>query len=103
MATFMTELDDAGEQMMLLEAESTGAFSKSDLETKPNPLLCYKQSMTAIGTIAKRMALQIGESTKGSGAAVEVSFGIKIDSNGTVMISANTNCQLNCTLKFAAS
>ncbi len=104
MATFMTEIDQSGEQLMLLEAETTGAFSKSELEIKPNPLQCYKQSIGAIGEIAKVMATQIGEQTAGTGAAVEVTFGIKIDGNGSVMISSMTsNCQLTCTLKFAAS
>ena len=32
MATFMTELDDAGEVRFLMEAETTGAFAKSDME-----------------------------------------------------------------------
>jgi len=104
MATFMTELDESGETIMLLEAETTGAFSKSELEIKPNPLQCYKQSIGAIGTIAKVMAHQIGDATAGSGADVEVTFGIKIDGNGSVMIASMTgNCQLTCTLKFAAS
>jgi len=104
MATFMTELDQAGEKLMLLEAETTGAFSKSELEIKPNPLQCYKQSISAIGDIAKIMATQIGEATRGSGANVEVTFGIKIDGNGSVLISSMTsNCQLTCTLKFDGS
>ena len=104
MATFMTELDQAGEQLMLIEAETTGAFSKSELDIKPNPLQCYKQSIGAIGQITKIMAIQIGEQTRGTGAAVEVTFGIKIDGSGSVMISSMTStCQLTCTLKFEAS
>ena len=100
MATFITELDDAGEVLILMEAETTGAFAKSDLEIKPNPLRCYKQSIETIGLIAKRMAEGIGSHVAGTGTEAEVSFGIKIDSAGTVMFSQNKDCQFNCTFRF---
>ena len=100
MATFMTELDEAGEVLFLMEAETTGAFAKSELEIKPNPLQCYKQAVSAIGLMAERMAAQVGKAVEGTGVDAEVSFALKIDAVGMVMISANQNCQLNVTLRF---
>lgn len=101
MATFMTELDDAGEVRFMMEAETTGAFAKADMEIRPNPLLAYKQAVQAIGLMAGRMADSIGSSVEGTGVDAEVSFGIKISSEGAVMISQSyTNCQLYCTLRF---
>lgn len=100
MATFMTELDDAGEVRFLMEAETTGAFAKADMEIRPNPLQSYKQAVQAIGLMAARMADSIGASVAGTGVDAEVTFGIKISSAGAVMISQDPNCQLQCTLRF---
>ena len=100
MATFMTELDDAGEVLFLMEAETTGAFAKSELDIRPNPLQCYKQAVGAIGLMAERMADSVGKAVSGTGVDAEVTFAIKIDSAGMVMISQNHNCQLLCTLRF---
>ncbi len=101
MATFMTELDDAGEVRFLMEAETTGAFAKSDMEVRPNPLMAYKQSVNAISLMAARMAESIGASVAGTGVDAEVTFGIKIDSQGAVMISQQSSlCQFQCTLRF---
>ncbi len=101
MATFMTELDEAGEVRFLMEAETTGAFAKADAEIRPNPLLAYKQCVQAISLMAERMAESIGSSVEGTGVDAEVSFGLKVSSDGAVMISQNyTNCQMYCTLRF---
>lgn len=100
MATFMTELDEAGEVRFLLEAETTGAFAKSEMEIRPNPLQAYKQAVNAIGLMAERMADSIGSKVAGTGVDASINFGIKVDSAGAVMISMNNNCQFNCTLTF---
>ena len=101
MATFMTELDDAGEVRFLMEAETTGAFAKSDMEIRPNPLMAYKQCVQAIGMMAGRMAESIGASVAGTGVDAEVSFGLKVSSAGAVMISQQSSlCQFQCTLRF---
>jgi hypothetical protein len=100
MATFMTELDDAGEVLFLMEAETTGAFAKSSLGVKPNPLKCFKQTVGAIGMMAEQLANGVGSKVSGTGVDAEVTFGLKIDSAGMVMISQNLGCQFNCTLRF---
>ena len=101
MATFMTELDDAGEVRFLMEAETTGAFAKAEMEIRPNPLLAYKQAVQAIGLMAGRMSESIGASIAGTGVDAEVTFGLKVDSAGAVMISQQAAaCQIQCTLRF---
>lgn len=101
MATFMTELDDEGEIRFLMEAETTGAFAKSEMEVRPNPLTAYKQAVNAIGLMAGRMAESVGAQVAGTGVDAEVTFGIKVDSQGAVMISQQSSlCQIQCTLRF---
>ena len=100
MATFMTELDDAGEIVFPIEAETTGAFAKSEGDMRADPLSAYKETVKAIGMMAERMAEGIGGAVKGTGVDAEVQFGLKIDSAGAVMISMNPSCQFLCTLRF---
>lgn len=101
MASFMTELDDEGKVRFLIEAETTGAFAKADAEVRPNPLTAYKQSVKAIALMSERMAASIGTAVKGTGVDAEVTFGIKIDSGGAVMMSQQSSlCQIQCTLRF---
>lgn len=101
MGSFMTELDEEGKVRFLMEAETTGAFAKADAEIRPNPLTAYKQSVKAIALMSSRMAETVGAAVKGTGVDAEVTFGIKIDSGGAVMISQTSNgCQLQCTLRF---
>ena len=100
MAQFMTELDETGDVLFLIEAETTGAFAKSALDVRPNPLKCFKQCVAAIGLMADQMATGIGNKVEGTGVDAQVTFGLKIDSAGMVMISQNLGCQFNVTLVF---
>lgn len=103
MATFETELDDDGEVLFLMEAETTGAFSKSSAGETPRPHLAFKQAVNAIGLMSSRLAHSVGSKIGGTGIEAAVTFGIKIDASGQVMIAAETgNCQFSVQVIFKA-
>jgi hypothetical protein len=86
MPVFVTQIE--GDQLMLLEAETTGSFGKSDLEIRPNPMAAFDNSMDAMGRIGRIVAERVQAQYAGTGIeSAEVSFGIKIDHSGSVMIA----------------
>lgn len=86
MPVFMTQVE--GDTMMLLEAETSGAFAKSELEIRPNPMAAFDNSIDAIGRVGRILAERIQAQYAGTGIdSAEVTFGIKIDGTGAVMIS----------------
>jgi hypothetical protein len=91
MATITTELDDAGEILMLLEAETTGAFTKSESEIESNPLQAFKMATKNSAIICRRLADSMAQGMAGSGCDFEVSFALKIDSAGGVMIGMTSD------------
>jgi len=42
-----------GEHWMLVEAETAGAFAKSDSEERPNPMLAFHKAVSAMGTLGR--------------------------------------------------
>ncbi|NCG17485.1 MAG: hypothetical protein GWP91_00520 [Rhodobacterales bacterium] len=101
MATFETELDDDGEVLFLMEAETTGAFSKSSAGETPRPHLAFKQAVNAIGMMGNRIATSVGPNIEGTGMQAAITFGIKIDASGQVMIASDTrNCQFSVQVIF---
>lgn len=103
MATFTTELDDAGEVLMLVEAETTGAFTKSETEIEANPLQAFKSATKAAGLIARTLAEQLGKGMDGTGCDFEATFAMKIDSAGGVLIGMRSDDgQFRVTVKRAA-
>lgn len=86
MPVFMTQLE--GDTLMLIEAETSGAFAKSDLEIRPNPMAAFDNSIAAMGTIGRRIASAIRSEYDGTGIdSAEVTFGVKVDQAGAVMIA----------------
>lgn len=86
MPVFVTQLD--GDKMILLEAETTGAFAKSDLEIRPNPMAAFDNAVDAVGTIGTILSDRIRD--KFAGTPIEtaaVTFGVKVDQAGAVMIA----------------
>lgn len=98
MAFIMTQVSD--DVMMLLECETTGAFSKSDLEIKPNPMMAFLNSVDAIAKIARSVGDGVAPGLLESGCDVDVQFGLKIDGAGAVMISQDSSGQFKVNLKF---
>jgi hypothetical protein len=86
MPVFVTQLE--GDTMMLLEAETSGAFAKSDLEIRPNPMAAFDNSVALIGTIGRIIGDRITNEYAGGGIeAAEVRFGVKVDGAGSVMLA----------------
>jgi hypothetical protein len=82
---FPTELDE--NTTFLIESETEGAFTKSDLEIRPDPYRAYHNAIALGSDIAKDIAAQFGAAMEGQKVNAEVTFGIRISSAGVVMIS----------------
>jgi Trypsin-co-occurring domain 1 len=86
MPVFQTELE--GDRLILLEAEPSADFNKSELEVRPSPMLAFERSMAAIGEIGRTLSARVRHELDGTGAeTAEVTFGVKIDGAGSVMIA----------------
>lgn len=98
MPVFVTQLE--GDKMMLLEAETSGAFAKSDLEIRPNPIAAFDNSIDALGAIGTIVCDRLRD--KFAGTPIEtavVTFGVKIDQAGAVMIAqVHDNAQFTVSL-----
>lgn len=86
MAQFVTQIE--GDHVILMEAETSGAFAKSDLEIKPNPMGAFHVTLESIGLIGRVAAAKLRETLAGTGTeTAELGFGIKCDQMGSVMIA----------------
>ena len=86
MAQFVTQIE--GDHIILMEAETSGAFAKSDVEIKPNPMAALENTLEAVGRIGRLCAGKLRVALVGTGTEhAEVVFGIKIDQIGSVMIA----------------
>ena len=93
MAFFKTKLNKT--EYVMLEAETSGAFVKSDLEVRPDPETAL---LTALDTVAK-VAVSLGEKMAGATASTEITFGVKIQPTGLVLISQRPDDgQISCTI-----
>jgi len=102
MAFFITQISDDTE--MLLEAEPTGAFSKSDLEVRPDPLKAFLNTVDAAAKLGVAFSDKLAPTMASTNSDVDVHFGLKVDGNGSVMISKeSTGCQFQVTLRFKGS
>lgn len=102
MAFITSELND--DAIMMVECETTGAFSKSDLEIKPNPLMAFKNATALIGDVGKVVAESVQAKFKDTDANMQVRFGVKIDSMGSVLVSQQGDaCQFSVTITFGSA
>ncbi len=86
MAQFVTQIE--GEYMLMVEAETSGAFAKSELEIKANPMTAFDTSIGAITRIGRVLSDRVRTALKGTGTErAEIVFGIKCDQVGSVMIA----------------
>lgn len=96
---YITHLDD--DTSLVLEAETSGAFAKSDLEVKPNPTKALINAVATARTFARFLANELGPTLKETGAEADITFSIKADSQGMVMIGMKPGeGQIHCSLKF---
>lgn len=98
MPVFVTQLE--GDTLIPLEAETSGAFAKSELEIKASPMAAFDNSVAAMGNLGRVMAGRIQEQFAGTGIeSAQVTFGIKVDHAGMVMIAQEKDrAQFNVTL-----
>ena len=98
MANYVTYI---GETKILLEAPVGAAFAKQDLDVLPDPEKAIENVISSIRLVAKHMAKEVGPALRGSGAAFELSFAVRADNTGLVMISEQANLgQFQCTMKW---
>ncbi len=99
MAFFITQISDDTE--MLIEAETTGAFTKSDLEIRPDPLKAFLNAVDAASKLGLAFADRLRPTMASTRSEADVHFGLKVDGNGSVMISKDSSeCQFQVTLRF---
>jgi hypothetical protein len=86
MPVLVTQLE--GDTMMLLEAETSGAFAKSEMEIRPNPMAAFDNSIAMMGTIGRIMGDRLSAEFAGGGIdSAVVKFGVKVDGAGSVLLA----------------
>ena len=98
---YTTDLDD--DTQIIIEAATSGAFAKSDLEVRPNPTLALLNAIETCGQIAQKFADGLAPTMAETGADAEVCFSMKCDHTGLVMIAMNPDeGQFKVTMRFKA-
>lgn len=82
---YPTELDE--NTTFLIEAETEGAFVKSSMEIRPDPLRAYHNAIALGSDIARDIAAQYGAAMEGMNGGATVEFGVRISEHGAVMIA----------------
>ena len=86
MPVFATQIE--GDNLMLIETETSGAFAKSESEIRANPMAAFENALDAIGRIGRVACERIGAQTAGTAIeSIDVHFGVKVDQQGGVMIA----------------
>jgi hypothetical protein len=86
MPVFVTQIE--GDNLMLIEAETSGAFAKSESEIRANPMAAFENALDAIGRIGRVASQRIVGQTAGTSIeTIDLRFGVKIDQQGGVMIA----------------
>jgi len=100
MPVFVTQVE--GDNLMLMEAETSGAFAKSDTEIRANPMAAFDNAFEAIARIGRAANDRLATMAAGTAIEqVELRFGIKVDQAGAVMIAMeNEAAQFTVKLSF---
>lgn len=99
---YITQLDD--QTQIVIEAETSSAFAKSDLEVRPNPTMALENAIRTAGQIARRFATEMRPALAGLNADAHVAYSIKCDHNGLVMLASNPDeGQFRVSLNFKAT
>ena len=97
---YVTDLDDATQ--IVIEAETSSAFAKSDLEVKPNPTRAFQNAISTSAQVAARFGKELRPVMAETGADAEVSFSMKCDHTGLVMMAMNPDeGQFKVTMRFS--
>ena len=99
---FESKIDD--QTWLLLEAETTGAFAKSGLEgSKMSPELAFQNLCTVSAQVARGLSQMFDEKLAGTNTEVDVTFGVKSDAGGNVMVCFKPGeGQLSVTVRYTA-
>ena len=96
---YATQLDK--DTRILIEADATGAFTKSDLEDRPDPETAVQNAIKTVGKVGAALAQQVGAQFEGTGCAFEVTFSVKVDSYGAVMVATSPEAgQIKCAVIY---
>ncbi|MBW1877673.1 MAG: hypothetical protein JRI25_07335 [Deltaproteobacteria bacterium] len=94
---YPTYLDD--DTVLLMETETSGAFMKSDLEERPEPEKATENAVKSAQLLAMYVADKLKPVLVDRGVAAEISFSIRCDGNGSVMVAQDSaRGQLACKL-----
>lgn len=84
---YVTDLDD--KTQLVIEAETSSAFAKSDLEVRPNPQSALVNAMETATYFAGRMVNEFRDVVNEAGGEAEISYSMKCDHTGLVMLAMN--------------
>ncbi len=94
---YPTNLDD--ETTLYLEAETSGAFAKNDLEIRPDPLTALASAIVSAEKFSRYIAKTMKPALREHGMDAEITFGVRCDGFGAVMIAQDLGRgQLTCKL-----
>jgi hypothetical protein len=94
---YPTYLDD--DTMLLMEAEASGAFAKGEMEVRPVPEKATENAVQSAQLLAMYVTDKLKPVLIDRGVSAEVSFGIRCDGNGAVMIAQDLGkAQFTCKL-----
>ena len=100
MGSYLTRI---GDTEILLEAPASSAFAKSSANNDADPRQAINNMVKAIKAIAAYMGPELMPVVRATGMAAEVSFNVRADMYGLVMISESTGVgQFAATLRFQA-
>lgn len=98
MANYLTFL---GDKQILLEAPASGGLSKSESEVKADPRKAIMNVLETVRTLVTYMGEDIGPAVRASGASFEMSFAVRADLAGLVMVSEDAKKgQFQCVVRW---
>ncbi len=89
MASFVTQIH--GDTLMIMEAENTGTFAKSDSEIKANPMAAFDNAVQSATTLSRVLSARLSSSLRDAPVeSAEVGFGVRVNEMGAVMIARDS-------------
>ena len=96
---FPSELDE--NTTILIEAETSAAFAKSDMEERPDPRSAFLNAVALAAKLSSAVSDGFGTSIQGQGASGTATFGVRIASSGAVMLSQTLDrAQIQVAIRF---
>lgn len=99
---FQSRLDE--NTYVLIDAETSGAFAKNDLGVEASPDKALGNILDLTGKLARGVSVQLAEQMKGLHGEVDVTFALKSDTFGQVMIAARpTDGQFTVNVRWSST